>query len=293
MRARRTTIAASGTTISLLEWTPPEPSGRTLLLLHGGAADSAELSWGGIGAALADAGHRVLAPDHPGFGQSPPAVWPPTQERLVGYVGDLVDALRLDDYAIAGLSLGGGMTLGHLLAQPGRARGAIALDTYGIMPRRGDGSLGRLSHVGAFVLLRTGMLAAVTRSYGRSARAMERALRDLVRNPASRTPELLRAVVSESTSGNGLASFGRFQRDQVMWGRLRTDYTSQLASIRTPTLLIHGERDTAVPLERARAAAALLPRGDLVTVPDAGHWVQRDRPDLVVPAMLGFLGDLG
>ena len=26
--------------------------------------------------------------------------------------------------------------------------------------------------------------------------------------------------------------------------------------------------------------------------PDAGHWVQRDRPDIVLPAMLRFLDNL-
>ena len=178
------------------------------------------------------------------------------------------------------------MTIGHLLDQPGRAHSAVLLGCYGVMPRLADGLTGRMTHTGTFLLLRTGLLAGLTRAYARNAAAMERGLQDLVRTPSSRTPELVDAVLAEAATGSGLATFGQWQRDQVLWNRLRTDYTAQLSTIATPTLLIHGDRDSAVPLARARTAAGLLPAGSLLTVPGAGHWVQRDRPDLVIPAIL-------
>ncbi|WP_432968888.1 alpha/beta fold hydrolase [Dactylosporangium sp. CA-233914] len=254
--------------------------------------DDAELSWGNVGGVLAAAGFPVVAADHPGFGQSPPAPWPTTQERLVRYVGDLVDALGLDDYVIGGLSLGGGMALGHLLDEPGRARGAMLLGCYGIMPRLADGPLGAASHLVTWALLRTGLLGAMTRSYARNAKAMERGLQRLVRDPAQRTPELVQAVVREASTGTALATFASWQHEQVLWNRLRTNYTARLSVIRTPTLLIHGERDTGVPIERARAAARELPNAQLVVVPNAGHWVQRDRPGDVESAALTFLRGL-
>jgi len=289
MDSRRTTIALPHATVSVREWRPAAETGPPVLLLHGGGADSAELSWGEVGPALAEAGHRVLAPDHPGFGQSPRAGWALTQERLVRHVAELVDALGLADYAVAGLSLGGGMAVGHLLDQPGRARTAVLLGCYGLMPRLADGFLGPMTHLTSFLLLRTGLLARMTRSYAHSRPAMERALRDLVREPASRTPALVDAVLTEASTGTGLEVFGEWQRDQVLWNRLRTVYTDQLPSLRTPVLLVHGDRDSGVPLARVRSAADLLPAGGLLTVPGAGHWVQRDRPDLVIPAMIDHL----
>ncbi|MDF2508256.1 MAG: alpha/beta hydrolase, partial [Microbacterium sp.] len=183
MDARRTVIDLPHATVSALEWRPRAETGLPILLLHGGGADSAELSWGEVGPALAEAGHRVIAPDLPGFGHSPRADWPLTQERLVRHVGELVDALDVSDYAIAGLSLGGGMTLGHLLDQPGRAGTAMLLGCYGLMPRLADGFRGRITHLTSFLLLRSGLLAAMTRSYARNRSTMERGLRDLVRNP--------------------------------------------------------------------------------------------------------------
>lgn len=293
MRARRAEVDAAGTAVSYLEWMPERPTGITVLLLHGGGADSAELSWGEVGPALASAGHRVVAPDHPGFGHSPTAPWPPAQDRLVRHVGALVDALGLHDYAIGGLSLGGGLALGHLLDRPGHARGAMLLGTFGVMPRLVGGPLSALHQFGTWLLLRTGLLDAMTRSYSRSPAAMERGLRAIVRNPAARTPELVGAVIAEAATGRGLRAFAQWQRDQVLWDRLRTDYTDRLRAIRTPAILVHGERDGGVPIARARAAAELLPRAELVVIPEAGHWVQRDRPDLVIPALLGFLRELG
>ncbi|WP_235653739.1 alpha/beta fold hydrolase [Mycolicibacter icosiumassiliensis] len=93
------------------------------MLLHGGGTDSAELSWGEVGPRLAAGGFRVIAPDHPGCGKSPLPPWRVTQQRLVAYVGEFIDALALDHYAIGGLSLGGALSIGHVLDRTDRVHG--------------------------------------------------------------------------------------------------------------------------------------------------------------------------
>jgi len=291
MEARRTALHLRSTTVSLVEWAPSSPAAPTIVLLHGGGADSAELSWGELGPAIAAAGHRVLAPDHPGFGESPRASWRLTQEHLVSYVAELIDALRLDDYVIGGLSLGGGMTIGHLLDQPGRARGAVLLGSYGLMPRLYSGRLGFLAHLGTFALERSGVLAALTRSYSRDRGAMERGIAGLIRDPLRRTPGLVDAIMAEA-AGTGPTVFREWQRDQVRATGLRTVYTDRLATIRTPTLLVHGDHDSGVPIAHAEKAASLLPQGRLVSVPGAGHWVQRDRPQRVIAAVIEHVRSL-
>lgn len=289
MEPRRTQVTLEAATVSYLEWTPIRETGSPVLLLHGGGADSAELSWGEIGPALAAAGHRVVAPDHPGFGRSPRPAWQVTQQRLLDTIAELVAALDLVDYTVGGLSLGGGLTIGHILQRPHRVRGAMLFGSYGLMPRLADGPIGALTHLATFALLRTGLLSALTRAYTRSPAAIERGLRDIVRNPDARTPELVAAVVAETTTGTGLAVFEEWQREQVRWNRLRTDYTERLASIDAPVLLVHGDHDSGVPLARVQHAADLIPDAELVRIPDAGHWVQRDRADLVIPAVIDFL----
>lgn len=289
---QRIEIALPWGPVSALEWTPPSRPERTVLLLHGGGTDSASLSWGATGPELAEAGYRVIAPDHPGYGHTPSAPWRMTQERLVAHVGEVADALALGRYAIGGLSLGGGMTIGHVLQRPDRVTGAMLFGSYGIMPRLGDGRTARVAHLISWTLVRSGLMTPLMRAYASSPARMARGLRGLVRDDDRRTPELIAEVVHESRREHALEAFEGWQRDEVLPGRLRTDYSPRLGDVRLPTLLVHGERDAGVPLAAAQSAATLLPDARLVVAPGAGHWVQRDAPDLVLATIVGFLDDL-
>lgn len=288
---RRSTVDLPSGPVSYLTWSPEEPN-RTLLLLHGAGVDSASLSWGGLGPRLAAAGYRVIAPDHPGYGQSPPARLPVTQERLVAYVGEFADALHLDRYAIGGLSLGGGMTIGHVLDRPDRVTGAILLGSYGIMPRLSDGPLSLPRQLFTWTMVRAGALGGLMRWVGTNRAVMARSMRALIRNPGQLTDELMDEIMVAASQPGGFEAFEQWQRDQVRWNRLRTDYTPQLTSFARPALVIHGDRDTGVPVARARAAAQLIPDAQLKVVAGAGHWVQRDQPGIVLDAMTEFLAVL-
>ncbi len=289
MTADRREIALPDVRVSYLSWTGPDPAGPVVLLLHGAGVDSAELSWGQIGPGLAAAGYRVIAPDHPGFGHSPAAPWSMTQDRLVGYVGDFVDALALDRYAIGGLSLGGGMAIGHVLARPQRVERAMLLASYGLMPRLTDGPLSLPRQLATWLAVRSGLLESATRVLAGTGWTLDWSLAQIVRDPARRTPELTAAVRAATRSGRGMAEFAQWQRDQVRWNRQATDYTPALPGFARPALIIHGTGDTGVPWRRAVAAADLIPAATALILPGAGHWVQRDRPTEVLAAMTDFL----
>lgn len=286
----RHSVTLSWGTVSCLEWTPTDPR-ATVVLLHGGGVDSAELSWGGLGPELARNGFRVLAPDHPGYGESPAAPWPATQQHLVDYVGEFVDALGLQRYAIGGLSLGGGMALGHVLQRPEKVSGAMLFASYGLTSRLSDGSWSALRQALTWLTVRTGVLEAVTRWAARSPRMTATTMKTLIRNPAHRTPELVDEVLRAARRGAGLVAFAQWQREQVGWNRLATDYTDRLADIRCPVLLVHGTEDSAVPVAHAREAARRIPDVTLVELP-ASHWVQRDNPERVLAAVTEFLNRL-
>lgn len=291
--ARRTTELPWGP-VSFLEWHPAGPStASVVVLLHGGGLDSAELSWGGIGDELAAAGHRVLAPDAPGYGHSPRAPWPATHDRLVDFVGAFTSALGLERYALAGLSMGGAMTIGHTFAHPERVTGAVLIGTYGIMPQQREGAWRHPWHALSWAMTHTGLMGATMRAYTKRPDALRSSLRGIIRTEARITPELVAAVIAEGERGTGLAAFDEWQRDQIRFGRLRTDYLPRLHAFPRPALVINGERDTGVPVAVARRAADRMPDARFLEVADAGHWTQRDVPEVVVPAMLAFLGELG
>ncbi|MCV7384101.1 alpha/beta fold hydrolase [Mycolicibacter longobardus] len=277
--------------VSYFDFRPDHPVG-TVVLLHGGGVDSASLSWGDVGPRLAAAGFRVIAPDHPGFGHSPPAPWRLTQQRLVDYVGEFIDGLALDRYVIGGLSLGGGMALGHVMARPDQATGVMLLGSYGLMSRASDGLLGGVQQAVTWAMLRSGALALIGRWTARSPALLAWSVKTaLIRDAAQRTPELMAEITAAVQQDSGV--FEQWQRDEVRWNRLKTDYTPSLPSLRCPALILHGDKDTGVPVARARAAARLIPDARLVVLAGAGHWVQRDRPAEALAAMTEFLTRTG
>ncbi len=294
MGAKRRLLSLPWGDVSYLEWSPSgADDAATLLLLHGAGLDSAELSWGEVALALAKAGYRVIAPDHPGYGQSPPANWAATQERLVTYVGEVVDALGLERYAIGGLSLGGGMALGHVLERPRSVTGAILLGSYGFMDHQFVGWFAKPAHILTGIMLRSGLLRIVMKAYGRNRLLMKTSVRTLVRNPEQRTAELLDSIMDAAQRDDAFAAFEQWQRDQFLWNRLKTNYTDRLDSIPCRVLIVHGDHDSGVPVVFAERAAKRIPDAQLAVILNAGHWVQRDRPDLVLPSMIDFLSSLG
>ncbi|CAM3378046.1 alpha/beta fold hydrolase [Occultella aeris] len=282
--------------VSYLHWSPAakaSSSPSVVVLLHGGNADSASLSWGELGSHLAAAGHRVVAPDHPGFGESPRAPWTATQDRLVAYVGELVDALGLEYYVIGGLSLGGGLTIGHVLARPERVTGAMLFGSYGLQDRLTGGWLSLPTQTLTWLALRTGLLGLAQEAYARSPRLLASGMRQIVRSPDRLTEDLLAEITVAAGRKGARVAFEQWQRDQVLWNRTRTNYQDRLHDVAAPTLVVHGSQDSGVPVARAREAAARIPDAHLLVVDGAGHWVQRDRPDLVTPAVVRFLDTRG
>ncbi|MFN2555305.1 MAG: alpha/beta fold hydrolase [Nitriliruptorales bacterium] len=70
---------------------------------------------------------------------------------------------------------------------------------------------------------------------------------------------------------------------------LRDPIEEKLPHIQAPTLVVRGSRDPIVPQRWAEEATTLLPRGQLVVLPDAIHTITSTRPDQLVEAILPFL----
>ena len=96
-------------------------TGTALVLLHAGIADRS--MWSAHLAPLAAAGYRVVAPDLPGFGESPEGPGPlaPWEDVL-----RLLDDLGIRDAALVGDSFGAAVALRVAVVAPERVR-ALAL----------------------------------------------------------------------------------------------------------------------------------------------------------------------
>jgi len=66
----------------------------------------------------------------------------------------------------------------------------------------------------------------------------------------------------------------------------------RLASIRCPTLIVHGRQDP-IPIESSRAAARAMGSADLVEIDDCGHVPYVEQPRQLFPAIDAFLARHG
>ena len=72
----------------------------------------------------------------------------------------------------------------------------------------------------------------------------------------------------------------------------RDDITDAIARINVPTLVIHGNADAAIPLERAQVLVDRLPDAKLVVIEGAGHAANLTHPAPVNAAIKQFLEKL-
>lgn len=290
MKPERNSCTFSWGTVSYLEWRPLSGArDQDVVLLHGGGVDSASLSWGLLGPALARKGYRVIAPDAPGYGHSDAPPWPVTQDRLERFVGEFATELGLERFALGGISMGGGMSLAHTLQHPRQVRALMLFASYGLSDYQFDSPFAPVLHAVAWASVRTGALDALQRAYAKRRSWMAGSLRGAIRNPEQITDALLDEVMEEAARGSAFTSFSQWQRDQLRWGRMATNHLDRLGEITQPVLLVHGGRDSAVPVNAARAAAARLPDAQLLLIDSAGHWIQRDQPHEVGRTVIEFL----
>jgi pimeloyl-ACP methyl ester carboxylesterase len=81
-----------------------------------------------------------------------------------------------------------------------------------------------------------------------------------------------------------------FYRQIAQMDRRYTDEIEpRLGELRCPVMILWGEEDRWIPLERGRELASRIPGATLHVVPNAGHHVQEDAPEAIVAALLGLL----
>jgi len=71
----------------------------------------------------------------------------------------------------------------------------------------------------------------------------------------------------------------------------RSTLSAQLANLRIPSLVVHGERDPR-PASVARQLAEIIPSASYVELPQVGHFPWLERPDLLRGVLQRFLEDL-
>lgn len=258
-------------------------TGSVVVLLHGAGLDSATLSWGEVIGPLA-AQHRVFAPDLPGYGDSSRPALAYTIDFYVTVLKHMLERLHLEKVSLVGLSMGGAIALGLTLALPTRVEKLILVDTYGIQDTV-------VAHRLSYLYVHVPFLDEFSFWLMGRSRSLIRwsLLANLINNPAHLSHELVEQVYQAAHEPRAGKAYISFQRNDMLWSGLRTNFTARLHEIRVPTLLLHGAHDQAVPLAWAKRAQAYIPGATLVVMPDCKHWPQRENPQEFLRLVGNFL----
>ena len=234
--------------------------GSVILILHGWGRGSD--SWVEVQAKLAQAGHRVVAPDLPGFGKSelPQTVW--GVDNYVDFVKTFAEKLNLDTFVLLGHSFGGQIAMKFALKHSGMLKGLIL---YAAAVIRRPPSLGART-IGAFSKGGNAVLSVWPLSF----------LKPLFK-------KLLYKIL-----GNTDHLYEQGIMKQVREKVLREDLSPYFSKMQTHTLILWGENDTITHLKDARMMHKAIPGASLAIVPGANHRIHRDMPDEVSKNILQF-----
>jgi pimeloyl-ACP methyl ester carboxylesterase len=251
-------------------------SGPVVLLVHG-LLDSGR-TWRKLAPALA-LGHRVIAPDLLGHGESdgPTGV----DYSLGGHAGilrDLLDALDVERVTIVGHSLGGGIAMTFAYHYPERVE-RIALVSSGGLGRGVSSPLRAATLPGAGAVMRTIGARPVVACAGAFASALA-ALR--LRHAARVTLELVRTLDRLGDSGRR-GAFLNTVRAVIDGHGQKVSALDRLALLgRMPVLVIWGTNDRVIPAEHAELVRERLEHAEVVLLDGIGH-----TPHLSQPAYVG------
>lgn len=257
--------------------------GTPVLLLSGGGIDNAALSWSRLLPDLAR-DRAVYAPDWPKQGRSMPWHGVADHERLLRVVATVLDHYDLERADLVGLSQGGALALATAIEHPERVRRLVAMAPAGII------SFPPVVHQLLWLTARLPLLhdtlpSMMVRTRDQVARLVRSTL---IPGPVEDFEEIVDEVMAEVQRRGG-GSSSDWQNHSIGFWRMRVDLRPRLHTITCPTLLVQGDKDRGVAPRHTQAAARLIPGARLEMVPGAGHWVNRQEPELVNRLVRDFL----
>jgi pimeloyl-ACP methyl ester carboxylesterase len=281
--AERTTLTTGdgrGRTrgVEVAYYTAGDPADPPVVLLHGCGLDAATVSYRYLVPELA-ADHRVYAPDLPGHGHSEKPRARYTTDYFEGVLEAFLADQGIERPSLVGLSMGGGVALGHALSS--EVERLVLVDSYGL----GEDAAWRPA---ASVGLR---LPAAGRAVWSRLRASETAVREHLASitGASLPPDLVSDVYGAIQDPKVGRTCRSWQRSEFRGDGLATDHSDRLSGLETRTLLVHGRRDPLLPATWSATAAERLPAGETRLYEGVGHWPPRERPERFNEDVVGFL----
>jgi pimeloyl-ACP methyl ester carboxylesterase len=191
---------------------------------------------------------KVIAPTHPGWGESGDDPQMDSIHEYVLHYLDLFDQLKLSPFDLVGFSLGGWLAAEFAVLHPRRVRKLVLVAPAGLPdPEHPGPPLGSWS---------------LEEMYSYLVNDME-TLRPYLPRDAAETAAHTAEIERSIASARRVAPNGPFDPRLERW----------LHRLNMPTLLVWSKADRLVPVERAQRWMSLLPNAQLALFENAGHLV--------------------
>lgn len=218
--------------------------GTPLVLLHGYPLDGS--IWSEVVPLLTDK-FELIIPDLRGFGESTTVNTPYTMDTYASDVAGLLDHLGFEKAAIAGHSMGGYVALAFAKLYPDRVSGLGLVSSQALAdtPERKQGRYDTAAQV-------------TTNGIGVVVEAMTPKL-----TPDERVQAFAQSVM-EQQKPNGIIGALKAMAE-------RGDLSPLLGNFKFPVVLVHGDEDALIPIDRAREVKNAISRAHLVELKGVGH----------------------
>lgn len=242
--------------------------GPPVVLIHGFPYNKS--MWDDQVAALSGS-HRVITYDLRGHGDSGATSEIYTMEMLAEDLHVLIEELSLGEVVLGGFSMGGYVALAFAAAYPEHLSSLMLLDTRHL-PDSEQAAEGRENLARQVEADGVGGLAEAL-----PGRMLTEATVSGKPDVVAKASDMIRAASPEGVAGaaRGMA--------------VRRDQTDTLGSIHVPTLIVVGDQDGITPPADAQTMADAIYNSTLVTIADASHLSNLDKPDEFNRALIDFL----
>lgn len=188
----------------------------------------------------------------------------------------LLDALNIDSCVLAGMSMGGFMSLRFAKRYPERVDGLVLIDSGAHDEEEGDREqYGEMIEQTRKAEQVPEQLAEVTKSLLFGATTIEE-----------------RAALANTWVDRWRTYPGEAVYQEVSSWLARDPFFEDCADIVVPTLVVHGEEDISIDMSEAEATVEALPEARLKRIPKAGHSSNIENPEPVNEALQEFLADI-
>ena len=255
-------------------------SGKPVVLIHGYPLSGA--SWEKQDAVLLAAGHRVITYDRRGFGKSSQPTTGYNYDTFAEDLHKLVTRLDLDDFALAGFSMGGGEVARYLgrYSSKGVSRAVFISGVPPFLLKTADNPEGVDGSVfagieKAIVADRYAFFTGFFKNFYNT---------DLLlgKRVSEQTVQASWNVAAGASAAATLACVATWYED----------FRQDLTRVDVPALVIHGDADRIVPISASGLRTAKLIKGArLLVVENGPHCITWTHAEEVNRELVNFLGE--